>query len=213
MISAGSFNVRIGGGSNVNGATRTTSGSYTDFLTAVSGNNKLILLAANSTFVGSIDNVSLKQVRGQYIGPELITNGDYETGDLTGWNVSAGGQTVEVATNAAGSNALHIVTDGTNCNANQTITSLSSGEVARLTFDYEKVSANVAVNINGVDTVYSASGSYTQFFVSDGNDALAFKRSGAGEFFVDNVSVKLVGAAAVMTNMDPASDIVTDTPY
>mgnify|MGYP003145244317 CR=1 FL=1 len=73
-ISAGSFNVRIGGGSNVNGATRTTSGSYTDFLTAVSGNNKLILLAANATFVGSIDNVSVKEVGGAAVMTNMTTS-------------------------------------------------------------------------------------------------------------------------------------------
>ena len=63
-VSAGSFRVRLGGGSNVNGITRTTSGSYTDFLTAVSGNDKIMLLAVNATFVGSVDNVSVKKLNG-----------------------------------------------------------------------------------------------------------------------------------------------------
>ena len=63
-VSAGSFRVRLGGGSNVNGITRTTSGSYTEFLTAVSRNNKIMLLAVNATFVGSVDNVSVKEVNG-----------------------------------------------------------------------------------------------------------------------------------------------------
>ena len=159
--------------------------------------------------------MSVKQVRGQYIGPELITNGDYETGDLTGWTVNnAGGQTVEVAKNNSGSNALHIVSDGTFAQAVQTITSLTAGTVARLTFDFENVGSNgMQMVVNGVTSTYTSSGSYTLYFISDGSDSIGIKRTGAPEFFVDNVSVKEVGGAAVMTNMDPASDIVTDTPY
>ena len=66
------------------------------------------------------------------LGSEGITNGDYETGDLTGWTVSnAGGQTVEVATNAAGSNALHIVSDGTFCGVTQNLSLIHISEPTR----------------------------------------------------------------------------------
>jgi hypothetical protein len=132
------------------------------------------------------------------VGLELLTNGDYETGDLTGWSVNnTGGQIVEVAKNSLGSNALHIVSDGTFAQATQTVTSLTAGTVAQLSFDYENVRSGGGMQavVNGV--IYSVtfvpgSGSFTQYFVSDGNDTISIKRNGAPEFYVDNVSVKEV---------------------
>jgi len=62
-INAGSFNVRFSGTTNVNGLTRTTSGTYTDFLVAATGNNTFRLVGADGSFVGSIDNVSVKEVQ------------------------------------------------------------------------------------------------------------------------------------------------------
>ncbi len=61
-ISAGSFNVRFSGTTNVNGASRTTSGTYTDFLVAATGNNTLRLVGADGSFVGSVDNVSVREI-------------------------------------------------------------------------------------------------------------------------------------------------------
>jgi hypothetical protein len=61
-ISAGSFNVRFSGTTNVNGLSRTTSGTYVDYLVAATGNNTFRLVGADGSFVGSIDNVSVKEV-------------------------------------------------------------------------------------------------------------------------------------------------------
>jgi len=61
-VDAGSFNVRFSGTTNVNGETRTTSGTYTDYLKAATGNNTFRLVGADSAFTGSIDNVSVKEV-------------------------------------------------------------------------------------------------------------------------------------------------------
>ena len=100
-ISAGSFNVRFSGTTNVNGLSRTTSGTYVDYLVAATGNNTFRLVGANGSFVGSIDNVSVKEVtdadfdftRGssatrvnekgliedvQVLSGELVQNGDFE---------------------------------------------------------------------------------------------------------------------------------------
>jgi hypothetical protein len=63
-ISAGSFNVRFSGTTNVNGLSRTTSGTYVDYLVAATGNNTFRLVGANGSFVGSIDNVSVVEVLG-----------------------------------------------------------------------------------------------------------------------------------------------------
>jgi len=132
------------------------------------------------------------------LGSELSTNGDFETGDLTGWTVNnTGGQTVEVAKNSLGSNALHIVSDGTFAEATQTVTSLAAGTVAQLSFDFENVRSDGGPQtvVNGVITSVTfapGSGTYTQYFVADGSDTISFKRNGVPEFFIDNVSVRAV---------------------
>ena len=58
-ITSGSFFVRLAGTTNVSGTSRTTSGTYTDYLTAATGNDKIRLVGENGSFVGSIDNVSV----------------------------------------------------------------------------------------------------------------------------------------------------------
>ena len=100
-ITAGSFKIRIGGGTLVDTITRTTSGTYTEYIVANSGNNVLNLRANDGAFVGSIDNVSVKEdtsadldfVRGtaatrvtkdglvknvQILSGELVQNGNFD---------------------------------------------------------------------------------------------------------------------------------------
>ncbi len=60
-MSAGSFNVRFSGTTNVNGLSRTTSGTYIDYLVAATGNNTFRLVGADGSFVGGVDNVSVKE--------------------------------------------------------------------------------------------------------------------------------------------------------
>ena len=99
-VDAGSFNVRFSGTTNVNGETRTSSETYTDYLTAATGNNTFRLIGADSNFIGSIDNVSVKEVTDadfdftrnssatrtnsqgliedmQILSGDLVTNGDF----------------------------------------------------------------------------------------------------------------------------------------
>jgi hypothetical protein len=61
-ISAGSFLLRIGGGTLIDTAMRTTSGTYTEYIVANSGNNLLNLRAIDGAFVGSVTNVSVKEL-------------------------------------------------------------------------------------------------------------------------------------------------------
>ena len=61
-ISAGSFLLRIGGGALINTSARTTSGTYTEYIVANSGNNVLNLRAVDGNFIGSITNISVKEV-------------------------------------------------------------------------------------------------------------------------------------------------------
>jgi hypothetical protein len=56
--SAGNLQNGFTGGSSVFGTTRSASGTYSDDLTAVSGNTSFRFVA-NSTFAGTVDNVTL----------------------------------------------------------------------------------------------------------------------------------------------------------
>lgn len=59
--SGGIFLIRFGGGSQVDGANRTSNGTYIDDLTAGSGNDTFAIVG-NSTAVGSVDNVSCQRI-------------------------------------------------------------------------------------------------------------------------------------------------------
>ena len=147
------------------------------------------------------------------VGSNLVTNGDFASGNTTGWTLfGADTQTVEVATNAAGSNALHLVTDGTYASIYQALTP-ASGTVLKLSFDVQVVTGTLSVADGTNTTHYGTTGSYVRYITSDGHVALEFKRSsGSTEFYVDNVSVQAVnGATATMTTM-ATSDIVQYTP-
>jgi len=62
---SGNFNTAFQGGSSVFGPNRTTGGTYTEVLRAVSGSNTLAF-QAGSTFAGTIDNVSLRLIPGNH---------------------------------------------------------------------------------------------------------------------------------------------------
>lgn len=61
--SAGTITPRFTGGSTVTGTARSASGTYVDFLTAVSG-NVTFELSADATFAGTVDDVYIKRVSG-----------------------------------------------------------------------------------------------------------------------------------------------------
>jgi hypothetical protein len=57
--SAGTITPQFAGGSTVSGTARSSSGTYTDIMTAVSGNNT-VQFSADSSFAGTVDDVSVK---------------------------------------------------------------------------------------------------------------------------------------------------------
>lgn len=59
---AGSVRVQFTGGTTVNGATRSTNGTFTETLTAVSGNTSFGLASTSTAFDASVDDVSIRVV-------------------------------------------------------------------------------------------------------------------------------------------------------
>lgn len=60
-FAAGAVTPRLTGGTSVNGTTRTAAGTYTQILTAVTGNTTFAIIASGGSTL-SIDNVSLREV-------------------------------------------------------------------------------------------------------------------------------------------------------
>ena len=58
-VTAGSVKAAFRGGTSVDGASRTTSGSYTENLVALTGNNSFRMIA-NTDFIGTVDNISVQ---------------------------------------------------------------------------------------------------------------------------------------------------------
>jgi hypothetical protein len=58
---AGTLTMQFTGGTTVSGTARSAAGTFTDILTAVSGNTTLEF-SADATFVGTVDNVTLKEM-------------------------------------------------------------------------------------------------------------------------------------------------------
>jgi len=179
-----------------------------------------------------IDNVSVKQLRGQYIGPELVR----ESSDLyipERWFAYSGGGIDNVETFPNGTAArftrpssgggpsggfINLATGSTVFALTQ---NLETGCVYRLSFDFltDDDDGNCRPR-------YNDGTSYTELSLGSGTKVFYFVYSGSTSTFINasgvspnkfvqfsNLSVTKVGAAASMTNMDPASDIQTDTPY
>jgi hypothetical protein len=58
----GAFRPRFFGGTTVTGTSVSANGTYTEYLTAVSGNNQLAIANTTATCTGTVDNISVREV-------------------------------------------------------------------------------------------------------------------------------------------------------
>ena len=65
-FTSGSIRARLTGSANISGTIRSAVGTYTEILHATSGNSIFRILDGGSGFVGSIDNVSLREITGNH---------------------------------------------------------------------------------------------------------------------------------------------------
>ena len=201
-------------------------GTKTVFLTSDGGGLTQLAFHNNAAFVGSIDNVSLKQVRGQYSGPELFkADADlYQASTWTSYgdNVETfpNGTAVRFTSPASGG---HVAGGTTTLRSGSGVYALTenmeTGYVYKLSFDF------LTDDADAFPRYYSGSG-YTNISAGSGFKVLYFVPTGSGGVAINvdalsankfvqfsNLSLTKIGGAAVLTNMDSASDIQTDTPY
>lgn len=62
VATAGGVRAAFANGTQATGLTRTAVGSYTEVITALSGNNTLFIQEVSTGFTGSVDNVSLREI-------------------------------------------------------------------------------------------------------------------------------------------------------
>jgi len=113
----------------------------------------------------------------------LVENGTFDN-DLSGWTVNDTGGVVEWSSGRARFN-----TAGDYIDIAQGITNTINNKKYLIMINYTKVTGNMSIVINGLQYDFSSSGIVSQLFTSDGDDYLQVKRSGAGEFFIDDVKV------------------------
>jgi hypothetical protein len=135
----------------------------------------------------------------EYIGPELVDNSGFDTGDLTGWGGSATYQ--EVSGN--GTAFIQRSADST-VNTSIELYGDTTGKVLHVTFDVVQGSGDLL--INEVETVTATSGqSYSFVIVTTAqNNALVFRARcyAGGSANIDNISVREINPLSVSIQMD-----------
>ena len=103
-VSAGTITPRLTGGTTVTGTTRSASGTYTENITAVTGNTTFELLA-DAAFAGTVDNVYLRSGSSSYV---KIDNNTFTSpdGSFTQQAVRDSGHTFNSGTNTFLGNQL-----------------------------------------------------------------------------------------------------------
>jgi hypothetical protein len=100
IANSGSVRLQIAGGAGVNGATRSTSGNYSEIILANAGNNSVNFQAGGSGFDGVISNVSIREVPGNHATQTTAGFKPILRGKVKNWLVNTATlstQTVSVA--------------------------------------------------------------------------------------------------------------------
>ena len=222
----GNIYARIGDGLNTIPLTNVTTGSYGGVHTVTeSGYNNRIAFITNGNFAGTITNISVTKIRGQYSGPELM-KADSDLYIDSRWYVFS--DPVKTYPNGTAARFTNPATGGWNQGGRIFLTSgstthaltenMETGCVYKLSFDFQTDDSDAVPSYHdgtSATSLPAGSGSKTFYFAYSGNAATRLEAANvSASKFVEfsKLSLTKVGGAAVMTNMT-TSDIQTDTPY
>ena len=161
-ITAGGLDVRLqGGGATVVGQTRTSNGTYTDYL--VSTGNSSLRCRGDASFVGSITNITVEEV-----GQE--------------WSLSAG-----CSITAQGA---RIFADGTNESIYQS-NILVNGDTYEMEYEItESVSGSLQIAANFDSVILKNTVGVHKFYAVASANILQIKRVGVTDITIDNIKIK-----------------------
>lgn len=226
-ISNGGCGFRLNGGS-VN-TYYTEVGVYTETIIA-SGAASDVIIQANSTFAGSIDNVTVEEVNtglqgywkmGSGINDEYPVIADQVTPDLSSEHITGftNGTTYPFTTfTTSGNNITSAIVSSAFAGTASNAISVTSGEIYKVTFDYTKNSGDdlrvvFSSQVSGAGSqisnneLISASGSYIKYFTIT-STTTGYLQMGTGnsghslDVSITNISAKnYQGNPATMTNM------------
>ena len=212
-VSAGNIDARLqGSGATVTGISRTSSGTYTDYL--ISTGNTSFRMRGNDAFIGTVDNVSVKEYTSadmdvtrataatrvdenglvnyaEIIGGEEVTNGDF-SGGSTGWTVTGSDADNYVVFDGSTARLKFLnVSPVTTLNSSFLFT---SGKTYKLVVDVASVtSGGVKVDGSGVSELFNTVGINTRIIQPTGSGALGFYRATANvDLTFNSVSLKEV---------------------
>ena len=195
-------------------------GTHTFYVTPTSTHDQIRLLVSSVSSSFSLDNISIKEVSndivgywsldstfetsfvqdettGETLGSNVLSNGDFASGDLTSWSPVSGGSAMSVVNNSL----VHGV--GNSGGLRQSVT-LTSGALYKGTFDILEITEGNNDNTTTPITIYNYAGSSakvasteygiqtnTFYFVPDDNGIWFEWGSGDG-FTIDNFTLKKV---------------------
>jgi len=176
----------------------------------VAGDTTGLTVTDSGSFVGSFDNISVRQVSApqfgwpepEYIGPELVTNSGFNT-DTSGWTSSD--YSVSISSNSLVA-SYNGTTFGTILGATQP---LVAGKVYQLSYeviDASQVSFFRLGSAHNSVTLSKVAGTHTAIFVQATNTSnISIYADGiiSGESFaIDNISVREINPLSVSIQMD-----------
>ena len=210
---SGGVKIVINASPDVNGLIRTSNGTFTEYITSSSSPNGNFSFAAASSFVGSIDNVSVKEWTGadmdvtretaatrvdenglvnyaEVLGGEEVTCGDFECAvPLDSWSTDTG---------------WSIGSGLASCDGTQTTFSYLTQSALSISDKVYQIKFSVTISagtlrpqfVGGLSGVSSSditsSGEYTIYMQPVDNDIIRFRANSSFVGSISNVSVKEV---------------------
>jgi len=163
---SGQINTAFFSASGTTSYVASANGDYTFYIDVASGHNGNTGFTANSDFIGSIDNVSVKEV-----GQNWILG--------TGWSIGDGKAERLVATSSTDLVQLNMLWNFTSN--------------YKISFDVKATAGSVRARIGQTNLNYVGQGTHTFYAIPSGNDQLKFQADSSFTGSIDNISVKEVG--------------------